>query len=639
MAIQFLNTVAVDTNVLYVDTSSDRVGIGTTSPSAKLNVSGGGVRVDNNAILLALNSTSSFPQVVVQAEQQGSVSPPMGQLRWDRNPGALGMQLNYYNGTTENSLRLDGSNFRVINNGSERMRINSSGKVGIGDSDPGAKLVIAQPQIVSGGFSTPFIELKSTAQTNNTGLVAMSFSTSTADNYGYSIGALRGSSGGASSFVISHHDNSLTGSERMRIDSSGNVGIGTTSPAGKLAIKDGNVYIDRDTTSGNYAFGFYRSGAERGRLGFDYSSSTLNLQADGQMTFLTLGENERMRIDSSGNVGIGTTSPSSYLEVETSGSSGSDDIAIFSRSTGEVLKISREAGNAVLNASLNLTLSADYDNNNTGSGSNVIFKTDATERMRINSSGNVGINYTNPQQKLEVSGASRFSRTGSESIQYMEFLSTSGGNILKAVGQSKSLIFDNTSSTTNHLLFRQGGSTKMMLNLGTLLIGKTSFGVNTSGIELNPIGLVQATRTNNLPLLVNRLTSDGALVSFRRNNSQKGSISISGSTTSYNTTSDYRLKQNVVDMTGALNRVEQLQPKRFNFISEKSTVDGFIAHEVQSVIPEAVFGEKDAVDDEGNPEFQGIDQSKLVPLLTAALQEAIAKIENLETRIQTLENN
>ena len=107
-----------------------------------------------------------------------------------------------------------------------------------------------------------------------------------------------------------------------------------------------------------------------------------------------------------------------------------------------------------------------------------------------------------------------------------------------------------------------------------------------------------------------------------------GSISItSGTSVSYNTSSDYRLKENVVDLPGAIDRVKQLAPKRFNFIADADrTVDGFLAHEAQTVVPEAVTGEKDG------EEMQGIDQSKLVPLLTAALKEAIAKIETLETQ-------
>jgi hypothetical protein len=127
-------------------------------------------------------------------------------------------------------------------------------------------------------------------------------------------------------------------------------------------------------------------------------------------------------------------------------------------------------------------------------------------------------------------------------------------------------------------------------------------------------------------------------IRFANSNGVVGNIRTSGSTTTYATSSDYRLKENVVPLTGAADRLNQLQVHRFNFIADPdTTVDGFLAHEAQAVVPECVTGEKDAVDDDGNPDYQGIDQSKLVPLLTAALQEALAKIETLETRITALE--
>jgi hypothetical protein len=116
--------------------------------------------------------------------------------------------------------------------------------------------------------------------------------------------------------------------------------------------------------------------------------------------------------------------------------------------------------------------------------------------------------------------------------------------------------------------------------------------------------------------------------------SNVGSITTNGSATAYNTTSDYRLKENVTSLTGAIDRLKTLMPKRFTWKANPSigTVDGFIAHELQSVVPDAVHGTKDAVDANGHPVYQGIDTSVLVPLLTAALQEAIARIETLEGR-------
>jgi hypothetical protein len=136
----------------------------------------------------------------------------------------------------------------------------------------------------------------------------------------------------------------------------------------------------------------------------------------------------------------------------------------------------------------------------------------------------------------------------------------------------------------------------------------------------------------------NGVSSGIAYAYFSYNSGAIGSITQNGTTAvAYNTTSDYRLKENVVPLTGAVDRFNQLQVRRFNFIAEPDrVVDGFIAHEVQAVVPEAITGEKDAVDDDGKPVYQGIDQSKLVPLLTAALQEAIGRIEILEAEVAAL---
>ena len=128
------------------------------------------------------------------------------------------------------------------------------------------------------------------------------------------------------------------------------------------------------------------------------------------------------------------------------------------------------------------------------------------------------------------------------------------------------------------------------------------------------------------------------LVRIERGGSQVGYIATTNTSTSYATSSDYRLKENVEPIAGAIARILQLKPSRFNFIVDPGcTVDGFIAHETQAVVPEAISGTKDEMDADGNPVYQGIDQSKLVPLLTAALQEAIAKIESLEARLTALE--
>ena len=140
-------------------------------------------------------------------------------------------------------------------------------------------------------------------------------------------------------------------------------------------------------------------------------------------------------------------------------------------------------------------------------------------------------------------------------------------------------------------------------------------------------------RTNNIAGRFNR-NSNGDVHDFRRSGNSVGTISVTTSATSYNTSSDYRLKENVVGLTNASDRIKALKPCRFNFIAEPDkTVDGFLAHEAQEVVPEAVTGEKDG------EKMQSIDTSKLVPLLTAALQESIARIDELQKEVNALKSN
>ena len=166
---------------------------------------------------------------------------------------------------------------------------------------------------------------------------------------------------------------------------------------------------------------------------------------------------------------------------------------------------------------------------------------------------------------------------------------------------------------------------------GRLLVGTTSpfSSGNNSSIHINVDGVATAAGA-----IMSECSGTGTVFHYhlRNGNGGVGGISTNGSATSFVTSSDYRLKENVTDITDATDRLKQLQPKRFNFIADAdTTVDGFIAHEVSNIVPEAISGEKDAVDANGNPDYQGIDQSKLVPLLVKTIQE-------LEARITTLEN-
>jgi len=109
-------------------------------------------------------------------------------------------------------------------------------------------------------------------------------------------------------------------------------------------------------------------------------------------------------------------------------------------------------------------------------------------------------------------------------------------------------------------------------------------------------------------------------------------VTTSGAGTAYNVTSDYRVKENIVELENALDRVSQLHPIRYNRIGSSTVIDGFLAHEVAEVVPEAVTGAKDEVDENGMPLLQGLDQTKVIPILVAAIQELKQRIEDLEGR-------
>ena len=249
-----------------------------------------------------------------------------------------------------------------------------------------------------------------------------------------------------------------------------------------------------------------------------------------------------------------------------------------------------------------------------------------TNTLVVDAANNrVGIATASPALPLEVSGSTNvavFRSDASNSIIQLANSTGTGGDNGVCIG-----------SVGDDLFLRAGDSERMRIDSsGEALIGTTSAGSST---RLHLKG--GAT----LCVMQNDDANGGTFqttIHFRNSSGNTvGTIKTNSSSTAYNTSSDYRLKQGVEDMTGAIDRVKALAPKRFQFIADPdTTVDGFLAHEAQAVVPEAITGTKDEVDDDDNPVMQGIDQSKLVPLLTGALREAIAKIETLETEITAL---
>jgi hypothetical protein len=272
----------------------------------------------------------------------------------------------------------------------------------------------------------------------------------------------------------------------------------------------------------------------------------------------------------------------------------------YNSNAGNQVFVGRGAGYSITTDNAN-TMVGDIAGNQTTGGQNTFFGQQAGYWVSSGTKNTIIGRFDGNQGGLDI-------RTSSNNI----VLSDGDGNPNLIVDNNGRLISGTTSQLGQVTIENQSNNTGISVR-------QTSSSINYSAINI-----------------INDYATGGQTGLQIRfgdtSNSEVGSIRSSVSSTSYNTSSDYRLKENVVELTGATTRLKQLEPKRFNFIADAdTTVDGFLAHEVQAVVPEAIHGTKDEVDDDGNPVYQGIDQSKLVPLLVATIKE-------LEARITALEN-
>jgi hypothetical protein len=358
----------------------------------------------------------------------------------------------------------------------------------------------------------------------------------------------------------------------------------------------------------------------------------------GDLTVAT----DRLKV-TGGNVGIGTATPTNYANYTT--------LTINGTNGGEIdLTDGGTLRGQLFSESTGLTLAAVGGLIKFGAG------TGGTEKMRIDSSGNVGVGVTPSSAKLEVNGAGRFSGFGVNSIGlnttgtaqnfvryttagadcYIGTESSVAGGFFTGSTAYATCIY-NASNTP--IQFFTNGSVKATLDAsGNLLVGTTSSLPSFANGRIEALAaassygmVIDATDTSASGIGIRGNTSTVAESYFNASaGTTVGSIVINAGGVSFNNTSDYRIKKDVQPLTGGLARVNALKPSVYKFKHDDSTGEGFLAHELAEVVPLAVTGEKDAVNEDGSIKPQGVDLSKVVPILVAAIKELAAEVNALK---------
>jgi hypothetical protein len=578
---------SVPTNERLRITSAGLVGIGTSAPTEALTVNG---RVQSQWNAFANGGTTSY-----SGDAASLVTGSTAGMWAARSDSAL--------------LFAIGSN--------EKARIDSSGRLGINTASPNSVL-----QVNSG---------------TNLGGILIGFNAGSSNFYDADLQVFR----------------TGNGTERARIDSSGRLGIGSSAPQAKLHISDltasavelVRLQSNLVSPSGNKSITWADATDVVGRISLDYTSPTAKMRF-GSLYNSGYQTSDLMTLTPTG-LGIGSSAPDAQLKVAAAGA----------------------------------TLFIGFDGNkNIFDASDNIFRSHAgSERARIDSSG-----------RLLVGTSSSFSAGGSAQYGKFQVVANSfsaltQGIVAIARGQAAgasitsgsaigTLVFsDNTGGEFAQIACEADAATGTNDYPGRLTFSTTADGASSptermrignggdfyfrttnSDPAFNRVNGIYITQNSQLLCRVNggsgwdlgASTSTPIHISFYTDNGSArvaaGNISSNGSTTTYSATSDYRLKENINLLTAATKRVLDLRPVTFDWKEglggTQPQGEGFIAHEVQAVCPLAVTGEKDAVDEKGNPKYQGVDPAKLVALLTAALQEAIGEIESLKARVAALES-
>jgi hypothetical protein len=612
--------------------SSGNVGIGTSSPTGFLNVSG----TAGSAFPATSGSTQSAG-LITRLQQGGAIGSVMdiggngGNGSWIQVTEASNLATNY-------SLLLNPN----------------GGSVGIGTTSPSSKLHV----VSSSGENKIISEATAASQQASMSLIVQAATPGQTVIY-------MGKTGATTNGQLGYDPNTdamtmfTNNAERMRINSSGNVGIGTTSPTGILNVKGTGGDAMPATSGSTQSAGLIARLQQGGGIG-----SVMDIGGNGgggswiQVTEPgDLATNYKLLLNpNGGNVGIGTPTPSSKLEIQVA----SGDLEVKLAGATATHGIRNQADGSW----------GDYDYTNSRwmtlrdySTDYYMIFTGGTERLRIDSSGNLCLGTT-------ASLGARFVLHGTSGGTNNNIQITNPGYGTGCLG------VEGTSS--NFKIYNSYAAGTLASGAGIDINTSGNVGIGTSSpattLQVNgdvtiygtPSTSVHGVQFRNLFNVGAHLFSQGAAttntyINWINANGTVGSIAATGSGVAYNTSSDYRLKEDWQLISAASDRVLALKPINFAWIVDGSRVDGFLAHELAEVVPEAVTGTKDAMmdeeyevtaavlDDDGNvvteavmgtrsvPYYQGIDQSKLVPLLTAALQEALTKIADMEIRLSALE--
>ena len=471
MAIKFLNSVAVDTDVLFVDTANERVGIGTTSPGAKLDIYGESVSTNR----YSLQTFSSTGQPVISIYNSNSDATPV--------PRIVGTNsyINLYNGVTVRKTAGSG-NILTVNDPSNSAKfiVDASGNVGIGTTSPTAKLHVSSD---SGGTLSEVAHFVGGGSIDDKSQISVGGNTSSAlVSFGFR------NTGSGFGYIANASDTEIItidgGNER--------VGIGTTAPGYPLHVKNtsGANYIKIESPTSTNSGIIFSDGANRALLAVDVSDS---------MLFYTGGINERMRITDAGNVGIGTTSPGAKLEV-------AGDMNLYNPSlTSQInfrnigdgnyiksngysthfgLRGNTGSGVFIIENSLASTqdirikpTTSGWDFSSRGvAGVNALLTIDSV--LNISNKTNVGIGTTSPSEKLEVAGnivinGSSDSADGLHLKDRTFVAFSDAGSVVSRFRSSASGVFQfqDGSYNTNVVLNNNGNS---YLNGGNVGIGTTA---------------------------------------------------------------------------------------------------------------------------------------------------------------------